>query len=469
MSTVNFGYGARTSAGGKDIFIVAPPVFNSSYWVKQIGGSGSDKSVAVASASNGDVLLLGTFKDTVDFGGGPVSAVYGVDGFLARYSTNGSYVWSLRLGGTGDDTPVAIAIDTNDNILVSGVFHGTIDLGGGPFVAGSSGDIFVVKYSSAGSYLWSKHIQGTYGAVVNDMASDTSGGFFLTGSIYDGDLGDGTLRDGLFVARYSGQGAYLWSKIVSSTSGSPTSVGITVSSTNDVLLIFRHYHSVNPGGGLLNPVTDGKNTIFIAKYSGSQGDYLWSERFGGTADVTPWNVAGYEDGGFTVVGAFTGTADFGGGLVTAISEDVFVATYSSGGAYRWAKHFGDPGVGSTCGLGVVAAGAGSIVVTGFFQGNVDFGGGIFYGTSHTNTFVASYSNTGAYLWSKWYGEPVYGLMDTRGTSLAIDSAGATIVAGQFNYSERPVNGQWVPSTIDFGGGWMTSNGAEDIFLLKLAP
>jgi hypothetical protein len=249
----------------------------------------------------------------------------------------------------------------------------------------------------------------------------------------------------------------------------PESVGIAGSGINEVLLIVRHWYPVDLGGGLLNPVTSGRTTLFIAKYSASAGGHLWSKRFGGNQNVTPWDVAMHEDGDFTVVGAFSGTADFGGGFVTANAGDAFVVTYSSNGTYRWVKHFGDLGSGSTCALGVAAAGAGSIAVTGSFQGYVDFGGGTFFGTSHTNTFVARYSNTGAHLWSEWYGEPTQGLMDTLGKSVVVDSAGATIVAGQFNYSEHPVNGQWVPSTIDFGGGPMTSNGAEDIFLLKVAP
>ncbi len=185
---------------------------------------------------------------------------------------------------------------------------------------------------------------------------------------------------------------------------------------------------------------------------------------------SPWNIAALEGGDFTVVGALSGTADFGGGLMTANqSSDAFIVTLSSDGTYRWAKHFGYLGSGLTSALGVAASGANGIAVTGFFQGYVDFGGGTFYGTSHTNTFVAQYSsNTGAHLWSKWYGEPAQGLMDTLGKSVVVDSTGAPIIAGQFNYSERSVNNQWVPSTIDFGAGPMISNGAEDIFLLKLA-
>jgi len=246
-------------------------------------------------------------------------------------------------------------------------------------------------------------------------------------------------------------------------------VGIAVSETNEVFWVVSHWYSIDLGGGLLGPVTDGKTTLFIAKYSANAGGHLWSKRFGGTADITPWDIAAHEDGDFTVVGAFSVTADFGGGSRTADSKHAFAATYSSGGAYRWASHWGSVGSGSTCALGVAAAGAGSVAVTGSFQGYVDFGGGTFFGTSHTNTFVAKYSNTGAHLWSKWYGEPTQGIMDTQGKSIVVDSAGATIVAGQFNYSERSVEGQWVPSTIDFGTGPMTSNGAEDIFLLKLGP
>jgi hypothetical protein len=429
----------------------------SSPWVRQIGGTEQDKPTAVTTASNGDVLLIGTFKMTVDFGGGPVSALGATDGFLARYSPAGGYIWSRRLGETGNNTPVAITIDTNNDILVTGS-------------SSIAGDISIAKFSSTGSLLWTKRIGASGGVSVVDIAADSSGGFFLTGSIYGGNLGDGTMRDGLFLAHYSGEGTCLWARSFQSAVGLPRSVGIAVSGTTGVLLVANHWSPIDLGGGWLNPVTDGKNTLFIAKYSASAGGHLWSKRFGGTGSITPWDVAAQEGGDFTVVGALSGTADFGGGPMTANqSSDAFLVTFSSDGTYRWAKHFGYLSSGSTSALGVAAAGANSVVVTGFFQGYVDFGGGTFYGTSHTNIFVAKYSSTGAHLWSRWYGEPTQGLMDTLGKSVFVDSAGATIVAGQFNYSERSVGGQWVPSTIDFGAGPMTSDGAEDIFLLKLTP
>jgi len=81
-------------------------------------------------------------------------------------------------------------------------------------------------------------------------------------------------------------------------------------------------------------------------------------------------------GATTISGAvaFKGTVDFGGAkLSSAGKEDVFLASYASGGGLRFARSFG--GAGSEDGLGVAVDASGKLCLGGAFAETVDFGTG----------------------------------------------------------------------------------------------
>src|SRR5690606_29962600 len=75
-----------------------------------------------------------------------------------------------------------------------------------------------------------------------------------------------------------------------------------------------------------------------------------------------------------VTGLFTGTVDFDpsaatANLVSAGSNDMFVAKYDPNGKYIWAKRVGGPGV--DAGYGIQSDAAGNTYIAGYFAGTVD--------------------------------------------------------------------------------------------------
>src|SRR5439155_18267325 len=140
--------------------------------------------------------------------------------------------------------------------------------------------------------------------------------------------------------------------------------------------------------------------IFVAKYSAA-GSHLWSKRLGGTGDDFAFSLAVDGSGNVVVAGYFPGVVNFGGGPLTSAGlNDLFVAKYTADGSYVWAKRLG--GAANDRGAVVAVDGSGNVLMSGFYEGTVDFGGGPM--TSYAggdNVFVAKYSAaTGAYLWSK---------------------------------------------------------------------
>ena len=86
----------------------------------------------IAIDDSGNVFLTGRFKGTVDFGGGDlVSTGPFHDGFLAKYSPNGTHLWSQSFGGTRDSDAQSVATDDSGNVFITGDFTEVTDFGGG--------------------------------------------------------------------------------------------------------------------------------------------------------------------------------------------------------------------------------------------------------------------------------------------------------------------------------------------------
>src|SRR5207302_10030988 len=116
-------------------------------------------------------------------------------------------------------------------------------------------------------------------------------------------------------------------------------------------------------------------------------------------------VATDPSGNVVVAGSFEGTVNFGTGPMTSSGfKDVFVAKYSAAGVPLWAKAYGEPNDDEEA-LGVAMDGSGNVVVTGYFKQTVNFGAGLLTaaGTYLVDVFVAKYSASGAPLWVKQVG------------------------------------------------------------------
>ena len=127
----------------------------------------------------------------------------------------------------------------------------------------------------------------------------------------------------------------------------------------------------------------------MTKLSGTSGAHLWSKRFGGNSDNDNVGPAVIDaEGNVVVTGHFSGTTDFGGGALTSAGlQDIFVAKYfGTTGSHAWSKRFGASND-SDSGVGVSVDGSGNTVVTGQFQGTVDFGAGSIIGAGSGDIFL----------------------------------------------------------------------------------
>ncbi len=426
-------------------------------WVKAFGSTGMDAGRATAVDGSGNVVVVGVFQGSVDFGGGTLTSAGGSDIYMAKYSAAGAHLWSKRLGGTGEELVRAVALDASGNVFIAGNFSGQTDLGGGPLSSAGMGDMFIAKYSPTSTYQWAKRFGDWSEDAAESLAIDRGGNVVVTG-FFKGvvDFGGGVLYSaygGLdtFLAKFSATGVHLWSKnFYSDADDDGTSVAIDGS--DNIVLTGKTVGTMNFGGGLL--ANKGASDFYVAKFL-ADGSLVWSKDFGGPGADKSIGVALDGSGNVFIVGYFAGSIDLGGGTLTTASsdDDVILAKFGPDGRYVWAKSFPGPGYEMPCGVAV--DGGGNVAIVGYFHYTINLGGTLLTSasTGNSDAFIAKYSNAGSYLWS----ERVGGTSADAGNAIAVDATGHVITTGQFM------------GTADFGGQSLTSNGSADAFLLRLDP
>src|SRR6185295_5091105 len=125
----------------------------------------------------GNVVVTGYSYGVADFGGPAPLTAADRDLFLAKYrGSDGAYLWAQLVGSTGFDQGSSVAVDSGDNILLTGSFVGTVNFGGACSVSTPTAinDAFVAKYNSSGGCLWARRFGGTNGDWGTSLAVDGS-------------------------------------------------------------------------------------------------------------------------------------------------------------------------------------------------------------------------------------------------------------------------------------------------------
>jgi uncharacterized protein (AIM24 family) len=347
-------------------------------WSKQFGSS---YGTGVAIDGAGNVFVTGYYMGGIDLGTGWLTGygAYGVT-FVVKYAADGTALWSKGFPSSGDGSGQGIAVDSNGNVLVGGYFGGVIDFGGGSISSLSASSAFLVKLSGAnGAHQWSKAFgdigggqNATYGVAV-----DGSDNVFITGKFLgNANFGGGTVSSSgfdVFVAKFGSTGGHQWSKRFG---GSAVDYGyaIAVAPNNDCVIGGSFRGTIDFGGGAMSDLSS-YDDGFVVRLS-SAGSFVWQKQIAGSAGAidSVRGVAVDSRDNVLVTGGISGAYDFGGGSVAANYNDVFIAKYTSGGGYVWAKTFGDYSMDQ--GNAVTADSNGNVFVAGAWAVSVNLGDGV---------------------------------------------------------------------------------------------
>jgi Beta-propeller repeat len=387
--------------------VIDPSLSYSTY----LGGTAEDDAYAIAIDGTGNAYVTGQTAST-DFphatGAFPTNAG-GLDAFVSKIAPDGSgIVYSTYIGGTGNDSGNAIAVDASLNVYVAGGTMSTNFPTHGPFQANSGGglDAFVLKLApDGGSLVFSTYLGGSSDDVANGIAVDATG-VYAVGSTRSSDF---PVQSAL-QSTFSGNSAAFVTKLNTSGTGP---------------LLYSTYL----GGG----TNDFASAVAVA----SGKAYI-------TGTTTATNFPVTSTTAFQPACGTDGTCN--GGL-----QDAFVTVLdSSGGGPVYSTYLG--GQANDQGLGIAVDTSGNAYVTGLTQSSQfpvkspaqsTLGGGQDAFVAQFNPSGSSAANTLVY--STFLG----GSLDDAGNGVAVDGSKNAYVVGQTSSLNFPTA---APTQSALGGG-----------------
>lgn len=207
--------------GNSDIFIAKYSSDGEVLWVKKAGGVDYDEALSIGIDSVTNIYITGTFKCTAFFGDTSLIATGNTneDLFLAKYDSDGNFIWAQKAGGSDIDAGNGLFVDKNCDIYLTGYFGGTATFGDSIVSSMGSYDMFFAKYNSSGTMQWLKHY-GSSGTGTNSSRAivlDIFGNIYITGLISGSvNFGTSTLTSvgwqDMFVAKFDSSANFEWAK-----------------------------------------------------------------------------------------------------------------------------------------------------------------------------------------------------------------------------------------------------------------
>lgn len=181
-------YAAKWDANGNFVWanqLVAPVGLNS---------SGND----IELDAFGNVYIVGSFSDVLDFNPGPGVFNMGIAGtvhaFLWVLNSGGGFIGALEMGGSFINEYASandMEFDASGNVYIAGDFAGAADFDPGPGIFtlntlnNARIDPFILKLNAVGALLWAKHFPSSGGFApansINKIAIDNTCGVYAIG------------------------------------------------------------------------------------------------------------------------------------------------------------------------------------------------------------------------------------------------------------------------------------------------
>lgn len=441
VGTLGLGSFTFNTMGNSVVYIARVSAAPTVDWVRNAGGAtahASAESVAVDPAGNR--YVTGWYRGDANFAGHPQKSVQSsTDGFLAKYDKAGTLQWVRSFGGKDFDVGRSVAVDRSGNCYVAGEFNGTATFTTTNVVSKGNEDLFLAKYSSGGTLQWVRPMGGAGEEFMGDLVVDAGANCYLTGAFAQTAefRSDVTLTSrgswDVFLAKYSSAGTLQWVQQAGGTADD-RGYGVTADATGN--LFVTGFYTTYATFGTFDVTGYGGHDIFLAKYDPT-GKALWVSKAGGTGIDNAYSVALDGNGYSFVTGIIRGTAQFGGFTVPSLgSYDIFAAKFSPSGQCLWAKSFGSTTADDQA-EEIVVDRSGYCYVTGEFRGTAAFGPYTLTSNGGSDAVLFKLeSNTGDVLWAKQAG----GSRDDLGFSVAIEGDQNWTWAG-LCYGTVPFDGQ----------------------------
>jgi uncharacterized delta-60 repeat protein len=307
----------------------------------------------------------------------------GRDYVIIKYDGSGQQQWVRTYNGAGnvDDYSMYLALDSQNNVVVTGCSTGLFD----------NLDIVTIKYDDDGHELWrafwdnpSYNPDYVAGLVVDSQDNVYVVGYFGFNNIFD-----------MLLIKYNSTGQLVWSTNYAGPEGySDKSTGLALDNSGNIYIT----------GYSMNSTTSSDCDAITIKFD-STGHQIWTARFNGTANLSDRSYCLRVDAeGNAYIAGYT--------FISTFYSRYLTIKYDPAGQQTWVRFFDLTGEDENKAYHLALDGNGHVCVTGSVQ--LQFG-------------TVMYTTEGTEQWSAFYHGPALGA--DIPTDVAMDIQGNAYVTG----------------------------------------
>jgi len=212
----------QINSGSNDAFITRYNTDGTKAWTRLLGTTSRDQATALTTGADGAIYVAGYTSGSP--GGVNFISDYAPGGaFITKYNTDGTKAWTRFLETTTADQATALTTGSDGAVYVAGYTYGNSFLDGQINIGG--GDGFITRYNTDGTKVWTRLVGTTIDqnrllrTISDDLATALTTG--SDGAIYvagytDWNL-DGQINNSLdyaradaFITKYNTDGTKTW-------------------------------------------------------------------------------------------------------------------------------------------------------------------------------------------------------------------------------------------------------------------
>ncbi|TFF90851.1 MAG: hypothetical protein EU548_00930 [Promethearchaeota archaeon] len=340
-------------------------------WYTTWGGAAWDEGYGIALDSAGNIYATGS---TSSYGTGSRDLA------LVKFYSSGTKAWNVTWGGAEWEEGHGIVLDSTGNIYVTGE---TESYGSGV------DDLVVIKFYPNGTKAWNVTWGDSSHDYGYDIALDSEGNIYVTGSTYSYGVG----HSDIVVVKFYPNGTMRWN-VTWGGSSYDEGYGIALDSAGNIYAT-----------GNTSSYGAGHGDIAVVKFY-PNGTKAWNVTWGGSNDDLGYAITADSAGNIYATGA---SSSYGEG-----SNDLAVVKFYPNGTKAWNVTWG--GSYAECGYDIALDTAGNIYAT---------GGSSSYGEGSNDLAVVKFYPNGTKSWNKTWGSSSYEI----GYGIALDSDGNIYTTG----------------------------------------
>lgn len=282
------------SASNRDMLLIKYDPDGIQLWNRTIKGSTMESAWALAIDSSDNVYITGERRDDLD------GSYYG---FIAKYNSQGTMQWSVPLITSGSFYCNDIDIDSNGNLFIIGTFYSL------PFYAQAC----LIKFNENGIYQWNRTWGGNSIDEGESLVIDqSSGDIYISGSTY-------SFGGNIFMVKYNSAGEYQWNRTWGGINYD-FGYGLTIDSSSNLYIVG---YTNNFGYG---------NDIALIKYD-KNGSLQWNRTWGGVYEDFGCGASVDSEGKIYIVGYTRDSIGYMDGIVSKFDEfGIQLWNYTWGGS-----------------------------------------------------------------------------------------------------------------------------------------